>query len=39
MAPAAASPVERLELADWRRQVTDVYAAVRRIAAFDPEEA
>ena len=39
MSPEAASPVERLELADWRRQVADVYAAVRRIAAFDPEEA
>ncbi|HSL97914.1 MAG TPA: DUF1684 domain-containing protein [Candidatus Deferrimicrobiaceae bacterium] len=39
MLPDAASPVERLELADWRRQVADVYAAVRRIAAFDPEEA
>ena len=39
MSPEAASPVEHLELADWRRQVADVYAAVRRIAAFDPEEA
>jgi uncharacterized protein (DUF1684 family) len=39
VSPEAASPVERLELADWRRQVADVYAAVRRIAAYDPEEA
>lgn len=39
MLPDAASAVERLELADWRRQVADVYAAVRRIAGFDPEEA
>lgn len=34
-----ASHLERLALADWRRQVADLYAAVRRIAAYDPEEA
>lgn len=39
MPAGSASPFERLELADWRRQIADVYAAVRRIAAYDPEEA
>lgn len=30
---------ERLDLADWRRQVADLYAAVRSDAAGDPEAA
>ncbi|NJD27310.1 MAG: DUF1684 domain-containing protein [Chloroflexi bacterium] len=33
------SPFERLELADWRRQIADLYGAIRRIASYDPEEA
>ncbi len=39
MTSSAASLRERLELADWRRQMADLYAAVRRIADYDPEEA
>lgn len=31
--------VERLELADWRRRVSDLYATIRRQAAADPERA
>jgi hypothetical protein len=30
---------ERLELADWRRRVADLYVAVRRESAADPERA
>ena len=30
---------DRLELADWRRNVSDLYAAVRRASAADPERA
>ena len=30
---------ERLELADWRRRISDLYADVRREAAGDPERA
>jgi hypothetical protein len=33
------SPVDRLELADWRRRISDLYAAVRTEAASDPERA
>ena len=35
-APTAA---ERLDLADWRRRMSDLYADVRRDAAVDPERA
>lgn len=35
----AASAVDRLDLADWRRQVSDLYAAVRAEASRDPENA
>jgi uncharacterized protein len=35
----AATGAERLELADWRRRVADLYAEVRRAAATDPERA
>jgi hypothetical protein len=38
-APTEATGVERLELADWRRRVSDLYAAVRAEAARDPEAA
>ena len=33
------TPVETLELADWRRQVADLYARVRAVAGHDPEGA
>jgi uncharacterized protein (DUF1684 family) len=33
------APGETLELADWRRQVADLYARVRSVAAHDPEGA
>jgi uncharacterized protein len=33
------SAADRLELADWRRRVSDLYAEVRRDAAGDPERA
>jgi uncharacterized protein len=33
------SGAERLELADWRRRVADLYVALRREAADDPERA
>jgi uncharacterized protein (DUF1684 family) len=36
---AAASGRDRLDLADWRRRVSDLYAEVRREAARDPERA
>lgn len=32
-------PAETLDLADWRRQISDLYADVRRVAANDPEAA
>jgi uncharacterized protein (DUF1684 family) len=31
--------IERLELADWRRRVSDLYATIRAEAAADPERA
>jgi uncharacterized protein len=31
--------LDRIELADWRRQVSDLYAEVRDTAATDPEDA
>jgi uncharacterized protein (DUF1684 family) len=31
--------IERLELADWRRRVSDLYATIRREAAVNPERA
>ena len=31
--------LDRIELADWRRQVSDLYAEVRAMAAADPEVA
>ena len=34
--PGAASPAERLSLADWRRRTSDLYADVRRRSAADP---
>jgi uncharacterized protein (DUF1684 family) len=34
-----ASRADRLDLADWRRQISDVYSAVRAEAATDPEVA
>jgi uncharacterized protein len=34
-----ASELERLELADWRRRVSDLYAEVRAVAASDPPAA
>lgn len=33
------APVEALQLADWRRQIADLYARVRDMAARDPEAA
>jgi uncharacterized protein (DUF1684 family) len=33
------SSIERLELADWRRRVGELYAEVRRLAATDPAAA
>lgn len=33
------TPGDTLELADWRRQVADLYARVRAMAAHDPEAA
>jgi uncharacterized protein (DUF1684 family) len=33
------SPGATLELADWRRQITDLYARVRAVAAHDPGSA
>jgi uncharacterized protein (DUF1684 family) len=35
----AAAALERLDLADWRRRVADLYTAVRAEAATDPEGA
>ncbi|HXI44975.1 MAG TPA: DUF1684 domain-containing protein [Candidatus Acidoferrales bacterium] len=35
----AASPADRLSLADWRRRTSDLYAEVRHIATGDPEAA
>lgn len=35
----AASARDRLELADWRRRIAELYADVRRLAALDPEAA
>ena len=34
-----ASSADRLALADWRRQIADLYAEVRRVAASDPQGA
>lgn len=31
--------IDRLDLADWRRQISDLYAAVRTEASSDPERA
>ena len=36
---ASGAPDERLELADWRLRVADLYAAVRAEAAQDPDRA
>lgn len=35
----APSPTDRLWLADWRRRIAELYAAVREIAASDPTAA
>ena len=37
--PVAGDPAETLELADWRRQVADLYAAVRRLSRTDHQAA
>ena len=37
--PATGDPSETLHLADWRRQVADLYAAVRRLLPTDHEAA
>lgn len=34
-----ATEFDRIELADWRRRVSDLYAEVRRVAAGDPQAA
>jgi hypothetical protein len=34
-----ASRADRLDLADWRRRISDLYLAVRAEAAIDPEAA
>jgi uncharacterized protein len=39
MTDEAPSELERLELADWRRRVADLYGEVRTIAATDPPAA
>jgi uncharacterized protein (DUF1684 family) len=39
MTGEAPSELERLELADWRRRVADLYGEVRTIAATDPRAA
>jgi hypothetical protein len=39
MTTDAISSRERLELADWRRRIADLYGAVRAEAAHDPEAA
>jgi uncharacterized protein len=36
---ASAPDLDRIELADWRRRVSDLYAEVRSTAATDPEAA
>ena len=36
---APGAGVDRLSLADWRRRITDLYAAVRETATTDPEAA
>ncbi|HJP88299.1 MAG TPA: DUF1684 domain-containing protein [Candidatus Limnocylindrales bacterium] len=33
------NPQETIELADWRRQIADLYARIRNVAAQDPEAA
>jgi len=33
------NPADTIALADWRRQVADLYARVRDVAADDPEAA
>jgi uncharacterized protein (DUF1684 family) len=38
-APESEAELDRIELADWRRQVSDLYAEVRATAATDPEAA
>jgi uncharacterized protein len=38
-ADAGPEPVDRLDLADWRRRVSDLYASVRAEAEDDPESA
>ena len=37
--PSEPTAAERLELADWRRRISDAYAAVRVESATDPERA
>lgn len=37
--PAAGDPAETLQLADWRRQVADLYAEVRRLSRTNHQEA
>jgi uncharacterized protein (DUF1684 family) len=37
--PAAGDPAETLELADWRRQVADLYAEVRQLSLTDHQAA
>lgn len=39
MTDEAPSELERLELADWRRRIADLYGDVRSIAATDPRAA
>ena len=34
-----AAPGDRLDLADWRRQIADLYSSVRAEALDDPESA
>jgi uncharacterized protein len=38
-APESQAELDRIELADWRRRVSDLYAEVRSTAAADPEAA
>jgi uncharacterized protein len=37
--PESEPELDRIELADWRRRVSDLYAEVRTTAATDPEAA
>jgi hypothetical protein len=37
--PVSEPPLDRIELADWRRRVSELYTEVRAIAQADPEDA